>query len=187
MSLGFREPGRPRLSHVVVPCSVSPSKVSIPFKALEAQSKAANRKRTNVPITMTSGWHIFRAVLEDVDDSFEMERTSWTEQGVRPELAMEPQIDADTQNIMVPTTVEALRSERISEEEFETRLTDRRITTSNGRRRFRRYTELANLCNIRQARGNFTKAEKNEFAIEWARVMATVFARPDGQLQQRWI
>lgn len=74
-------------------------------------------------------------------------------------LAMEAQIDADTQNMMGPTTVEALRR-RISEEEFETRLMDRRITTSNGRRMFRRYTELANLCNIRQARWELHKSRK---------------------------
>lgn len=151
------------------------------IEAREEQSRQADRVEDNVPVMMTIGWHIHKAVLEDAENaeiSFNIEREVWTGFDVFPEDFINSELAEDQKGLMGTTTLEAFRSERISVQEFEVRIRDGRIKTSDERRRFRNYTALAKLY-LKQDR-NLSRVERDKLTIEWDRVMATVFARLDG-------
>lgn len=151
-------------------------------KAIKTQSKLAARKKTNVPVKMTSGWHIHCAVIQDLSEataSLERERQAWVDKEPLPEREIENYLkDDDLKPLLTEGLLKAMRGPRISQEEFDAGLAGGAIKSVDQRRKYFKYTELAD--RYVETGGHLPEDEAGAFEVEWLNVMRAVFARLDG-------
>jgi len=148
--------------------------------AVKLQNELANRKVTNVPVKMTSGWHIHRVLTTAAVEALQQHdylEMAWTTQACTQEY-----IDATLANPQHPhlddDVIAAMRCEPITAAEFTARVEKGEIRSIKKRSPYFRYSELVDL--YIKSDGRLPRKTQREFEKQWQLVMTRVYASLDG-------